>query len=234
MSAEVLEIAPHPAPFNRDALKVIRQWVEKDHALGRPKILDPFAGIGRVHEFRPKMETYGIEIEPEWAAASEFTLCGDMFDVKAMMSDEGSLLPEYFNVIVTSPVFGNRMSDHHEAKDDSRRITYRHKLGRPLHENNSGRLNWGKKYRDFHERAWTTLSEDVRGVSDFILDIKDHIRGGQRQYVSEWHVQTLRDLGWRLIETEFIQTDGMKDGANNNLRVGGELVAWFRRSERPW
>ena len=218
--------APHPAPFNRDALAVIRKWLDGE-PWNFPRILDPFAGIGRIHELRPDYETWGIEIEKEWAEASPFTVCGDMFDVKEMMRDPNNPLPPYFDAIVTSPVFGNRMSDHHEAKDDSRRITYRHKLGRPLAENNSGRLNWGAKYRDFHLHAYEVLTRV--GARQFYLNIKDHIRKGERVFVTEFHIDTLRDLGWKLVETEFIRTGGMKDGQNNNLRVSGELVARFAR-----
>lgn len=216
----------HPAPFNRDALEVIRTWLKQDEWKA-PKILDPFAGVGRIHELRPEFETYGVEIEPEWAEASPYTVTGDMFELKELMRDESNILPLYFDMIVTSPVFGNRMSDHHDAKDDSRRITYRHTIGRPLHENNSGRLNWGAKYRDFHERAYKVLSGV--GAKDFILNIKDHIRGGQRIYVSEFHIDTIRGLGWELVETEFIKTGGVRDGQNYNIRVSGELVAWFKK-----
>jgi hypothetical protein len=220
---------PHPAPFNRDALEVVRTWLKRED-WRKPNILDPFAGIGRIHELRPEYNTFGVEIEPEWAEASPYTVTGDVFDLKRLMRDGSNILPLYFDMVVTSPVFGNRMSDHHDAKDDSRRITYRHKLGRPLHVNNSGRLNWGAKYRDFHLHAYAVLSEV--GAKDFILNIKDHIRGGKRAFVSEFHIDTLRDLGWVLYDTEFIKTDGMGDGANHNIRVGGELVAWFKKGAR--
>ena len=48
-----------------------------------------------------------------------------------------------FDAICTSPTYGNRMADHHEARDGSPRDTYRHVLGRPLTPGNSGALHWG-------------------------------------------------------------------------------------------
>lgn len=225
MPEQKIEVASHPAPFNREALDVARKWLSRGST--PHKILDPFAGIGRIHELRPDFETYGIEIEPEWARASEYTLEGDMFDLKRLLRED-NILPMWVDTVITSPVFGNRMSDHHDAKDDSRRITYRHTLGRPLHENNSGRLNWGKKYRDFHLHAWALLT-DINPIHDFMLNIKDHIRKGERQYVTEFHVQTLRDLGWALLESEFIEAPGIRDGANHNIRVNGEMMLWFHK-----
>lgn len=58
-----------------------------------------------------------------------------------------------FDVVATSPTYGNRMADHHEARDDSDRGTYRHRLSRPLHPSNSGAMQWGEEYRSIHEKA---------------------------------------------------------------------------------
>ena len=47
------------------------------------------------------------------------------------------------------------MADHHDAKDDSRRITYRHCYGKELQENNAGMLQWtDSTYKVLHRRAW--------------------------------------------------------------------------------
>jgi hypothetical protein len=60
-----------------------------------------------------------------------------------------------FDAICTSPTCGNRMADHHEARDISPRHTYRHVLGRPRTPGNSGALQWGdgiagEEYRALH------------------------------------------------------------------------------------
>ena len=49
-----------------------------------------------------------------------------------------------FDMVVTSPTYGNRMADHHNAKDGRRRITYTHNLGRTLTPGNSGAMQWGE------------------------------------------------------------------------------------------
>lgn len=118
-----------------------------DTLIGDGVVLDPFAGVGRIHELeRPGRVTVGVEIELEWAATHPHTVCGD-----------STSLPfpnETFDYIATSPTYGNRMADHHNARDDSRRFTYKHMLGRDLHPNNSGRMQWGAPYRRLHETVW--------------------------------------------------------------------------------
>ena len=55
---------------------------------------------------------------------------------------------DFFEAICTSPTYGNRMADHFEAKDGSKRNTYRYAIGRALDEENTGKMQWGKKYRE--------------------------------------------------------------------------------------
>jgi hypothetical protein len=42
------------------------------------------------------------------------------------------------------------MADHFTAKDNSKRITYRHYLGRPLNKENTWMMQWGNAYKDKH------------------------------------------------------------------------------------
>lgn len=228
MSSETaIGLAPHPAAFNQKVMSVIRDVL---HPLAVTTILDPFVGIGRIHQLRPRYKTYGIEVEPEWAhhegyVEKGWTLVANMLDLPGCLPETW---PETFDAIVTSPSYGNRMADHHDAKDGSERNTYKHKLGRDLSRHNSGAMQWGEEYRRFHEAAWIRVMELVpNGV--FVLNIKDHIRGGKRMRVTEWHVTTLMQLGWRPIQHEQVPVRGNRNGANADVRIDYESVFLFDR-----
>ena len=69
-------------------------------------ILDPFAGTGGVHHLASeKYRTIGVEIEAAWATIPCDTIQGDAL---ALPFGDHS-----FDCVVTSPVYGNRFSDHH-------------------------------------------------------------------------------------------------------------------------
>lgn len=205
----------HPARFSDSQLLQAQRWLT-EYAAG-PRVLDPFAGTGRVHELSPQWETHGIEIEPEWANLHPRTQIGDAL---ALEWTDG-----YFDAIVTSPTFGNRLADHHRAYDPQSRRSYAHDLGRDLHSNNSGAMQWGPAYRQFHQRAW---SEAVRVLNPnhgvFILHIKNHIRKSQQQPVTEWHAQTLQDLGMILHLAVQLPGGQLRQGANGSLRCPDQML----------
>jgi DNA modification methylase len=211
-------VPPHPATYTDTHLAVFYEFIEPGSW-----VLDPFAGTGGVHELRRLLHahTVGVEIEPEWAAAHPYTICADALRVPFPDAS--------FDAIVTSPTYGNRMADHHDAADASVRATYRHTLGRPLHPDNSGNLQWGTDYQDFHRRAWAKYVPVLRPGGRLILNVKDHIRRGERQPVSAWHAHILLGLGLRLVDCVPIATPGMGYGANRHARVGAELVWVFEK-----
>lgn len=122
-------------------------------------------------------------------------------------------------------------SDSHNAKDGSKRITYTHMLGRKLTKGNTGNLQWGKKYRQAHVEIWQECIRVLKPNGIFILNISDHIRRGQVVPVSEWHKQTLVDMGLEYHNTTTIETKRMRFGANSHLRVGHENIFVFRKPE---
>ena len=222
LTDEVLD-ADHPATYSKSVLEQINLELTRHVPFGE-MILDPFAGIGKIHDLRPAWQTWGIELEPEWALARSNTVCGSVMDAGEMFGKS-----PIFGAIVTSPCYGNRMADHHEAKDDSKRHTYRHTLGRMPTEGSSAVLHWGEEYREFHRQAWAAVMPLLLPGGVFVLNISDHIRKGQRQPVEAWHLSTLMQMGLQLESATRVGTRRQGHGANRHLRVDGEIVAVLRR-----
>lgn len=200
----------HPARFSKGLLPIFEAAVPP--AL-YPRVLDPFAGVGTIHEMAN--ETVGVELEPEWAALHPDTLVGDARDLPF---DDAS-----FDAIVTSPTYGNRFADKHDAKDGSLRRSYTHDLGRKLTAGNSGGMQWGRGYRDLHTQAWEEAWRVLRPGGRFVLNIKDHDRNFTRQYVSAWHVSTLFAHGFELVWFDQLDTGGLRQGDNSDDRYPEQI-----------
>jgi hypothetical protein len=226
----------HPARFGDALLSAIGEMLAP---YGPLSILDPFAGTGRVHELRALgHRTTGVEIQPEWAALHPGTIAGNSLHLASLLAGRK------FDAVVTSCCYGNRLSDHHDAKDTCKRCngtglegdracrtcggtgismrrSYTHDLRRmtgdwalQLDDDNAGKMHWGPRYRDFHERVWAQVPGLLVGPKLFLLNIKDHVRNRQRQPVSQWHVGTLEKLGFQVLRSEEIDTGGLRHGAN--------------------
>lgn len=202
----------HPARYSRELMPVLADAVPVERFR---RVLDPFAGTGRIHEL--PNETVGIEIEPEWADLHPDTLPGSAL---ALPFADCS-----FDAIVTSPTYGNRLADSHNASDPERRRSYTHDLGRQLSADNSGAMQWGGEYRAFHEDAWTEAVRVLRPGGRFVLNIKDHVRNGEVQHVSAWHLSTLMlEHQLELVEIHPIGVRSLRAGANGEARTTEEFV----------
>jgi len=204
----------HPAPFSAELLPLFAELLE-----GHDRVLDPFAGTGRIHDL--PNTTVGVELEPEWAALHPDTIIGNAL---ALPFANGE-----FDAICTSPTYGNRLADSHDAKDGSVRRSYTHDLGRDLTEDNSGAMQWGDDYREFHRAAWIEAVRVLRDSGLFVLNMKDHIRDGKWQDVSAFHAHILMELGLRFITVRPVVTGHLKQGENADQRVGAELVWVFEK-----
>lgn len=222
MTAVATDITPHPAKWSAPLLETISVLLDDAGADSTWTILDPFAGVGltRLSECCPAATWVGIELEPEWAVSDPRTRVGSALDLPWEHPT--------FSAVITSPVFGNRMSDHHDAKDDSDRITYRHRLGRELTTGSAAALNWGRDYRQMHEAAWAEALRVSLPGALWIVNVGNHIRGGIEQRVTEWHLGHLMSLGFTVEQVVKVATRKQRKGANGQLRTDGERLLVLR------
>jgi hypothetical protein len=159
-----------------DALGVrLRQEARRVHREhGRPlEVLDPFAGVGRIHDLAlpGRILTTGIELEPEWAYQRSGTIAMDFL---VYADQPGS--HRRWDAIVSSPTYGNRLADHHNAQDGSRRHSYTHDLGRDLTPGNSGAMHWGPEYWGFHGRAAVAVAWVLRPGGLVLWNVSNFFR----------------------------------------------------------
>lgn len=219
MTELTAEITRHPARFSQSILDILSFRLRVLIPDTRARILDPFAGVGLVHTLG--YDSVGVELEPEWGNQHARTITADATALP---------FPDHtFAAIVTSPCYGNRLADSHNAKDGSRRITYTHYLGRPLHPNNAGSLQWGDSYRQLHHRAWDEAYRVLQPGGFVFLNVSDHVRKGQIIPVTWWHHAqwvSRRCVTWAKIP---IPTARMRFGQNHALRVDNEWLLILRK-----
>lgn len=214
----------HPARYSAAVLKRLEKIIDEVCNVGtdRIKVLDPFAGTGKIHEL--PFDTTGVELEPEWGQlVAEGNIIGD---AAAMPFDDHS-----FDVVATSPTYGNRLADHHDAADAHLRRSYTHDLGRRLTQGNTGEIPWGAKYQEAHDVIWTEVRRVLKPFGWLLLNIKDHIKDGEQQPVSHWHTAALVELGFTFWPgySAGVTTQHLRQGSNSEQRAGQELVLTFRK-----
>lgn len=224
----------HPAKFSKPVLDFIADLLVAEVARRERvlKVLDPFAGVGTlmpvvrsITHGREHCDAAGVELEPEWACGDVDVVIGDALQL-FLIVDEST-----FDVVATSPCYGNRMADHHDAQEDSERHTYKHKLGRDPLPGSAAVLQWGPDYRKFHGEAigqmlyalkGRAVDPDDRGL--LIVNMSNHPRGGVEQRVVEWWVNELLVHGCYMRGVWPIETRRQRHGANGELRCENEFV----------
>lgn len=228
VEADPITEEDHPAEYSAEVLvaidRVLGDYLPPVDMTARRRIVDTYAGKGSgVDRWSAAgYHAVGLELEPEWAIASPLVVVADVL--------EPPFRNEAFDAVVCSPCYGNRMADHHEATDDSTRITYTHKLGRLPSSGSAAILQWGNEYRTHHEdaaRSWFHLlppGED--GL--IVVNMKNHVRADVEQLVTEWWVNMLLVAGCRLLEVVRVPTPGMGFGANGDKRTECEFLIVVR------
>jgi hypothetical protein len=215
-------VTTHPARWTPAVLDAMEPVI----ADLRLPVHDPFAGTGE--RLGQLCDTLGLsftgtEIEPEFAVDQR---------VRSGDSTDANTYPPGAYVVVTSPVYPNGMADHFEAKDTSKRHTYRQALAtnlgydRPLHPNNMGR--WGNAHRRSQRSEDTHygLARDcIRHWPErVIVNVKD-VRATSYEVpvVNTWRAM-LSEQGYRITAELWVPTPGQRHGANGRLRADGESV----------
>jgi hypothetical protein len=214
----------HPAKYNDKFIPIFAELLSSSK-----NILDPFAGTGKIgliknHGFVGRI--FCNEIEKEWGNSSIHPVDEWHFCDSANMD---WAIDEYFDAICTSPTYGNRMADHFNSKDSSKRITYKHYLGKDLNKNNTGRMQWGAKYKEKHLEIYKECKRVLKLNGIFILNVSDHIRKGKVVKVSKWHEEILLNIGMTKIKEILIKTERMKFGKNYSERVKNEVIYVFKK-----
>jgi len=218
----------HPAKYGAtvlDALGALLAGEAVRRGKDQLRVLDPFAGTGRIHTL--DHDTIGGDLEPEWI--------GQGCDMGPVVVADALRLPfasGSFDALVTSPCYGNRLADHHNARDGSVRHSYTHDLGRPLHPASAGAMQWGEPYRVFHRSAWVACFGVVVPDGLALVNVSDHIRRGEVVPVVAFHVGALELAGWVVEGVETVPTPRLRYGANGAARVDGERIIVARKRER--
>lgn len=236
-----VDVPRHPAPFSAELMPkfadMLAVYGGERFAGATLRVYDPFAGSGRVHWLRDEaalysrlvppftdVKTYGLELMPGWAGAHRRTRQGD-----------ATLPPPHhivgtMHAVVTSPCYGNRMADHHNAQDGSPRRSYAHYYGRDEmlaevdESSNACLMHWGPEYRVTHELALQHIWSSLRETGVFLLNVKDHWRRAERQRVCDWWKRAALDTGFTWRETRPVYARGYRFGANNGHEYEGERV----------
>lgn len=218
----------HDATYSETVLTALGEVIQTElDRLGRGvRVLDPMAGIGKIHRLASKaVVTYGVEVEPEWAAAHKRTRLGDALHMPRAWGGR-------FDLTITSPDYGNRMADDFESRDNGfARKGYRWSLGRKLSPASIVSA-WGPEYRSSHAallremirvtRPAFTGGDHLGGL--IVINASDHVRDGELIEVVEWYRQALDELDCTIEQDIPVSTSRMGYGANRTLRAKVERI----------
>jgi hypothetical protein len=243
----------HPARFSAEIVDLYASILDGmfPDPMGRPMLWDPFAGTGemlaRIAELTAVegwgevgFDYGGTELEAAYIRA-EYIVHGDATDRDTYLTPRSAPCGW---VVVTSPAYGNGVSDNHKPRDLSTRKTYRASLikltGDPdyeLHPNNMGghgyrgTLRAGRSKRrvrywevaDAAVACWDTAHAVLVNVSDF-----KHSNGEVEPLVDDWRA-LLERHGWADQTVVPVGTSRMRHGANHDQRVDNEVIIIGRK-----
>lgn len=231
----------HPAQYSKAIAAEIAHVLDFEDVRGL--VLDPFAGPGQslVQFVASRRRVLGIEIEQAWVDAGNELLHGiPTCDIELRQGDacNTKLRSKSVAAVVTSPVYGNRMSDHHDAADGSRRRSYTHDLrtmldntNAKLAANNAGTMKCtSSEYQELHRAAWREMFRVTKPGGLLLLNVSDFIERGNVVHAATWHLNVVQACGWRWENATPIVTPRMRYGENAEARIEREWLFQFRHT----
>jgi hypothetical protein len=231
---------PHPAKFTDLILESMRVRINDEYrrlnnhlaSADRTPILvfDPFAGVGRIHRLHRdgRVHTDGMEIEPEWGGYHPRTRVGDALEWMTSTSVR-------YHVVTTSPCYGNRFSDCHDARDSSERHSYKHDLGRMPTEGSNATFPWGPRYWRFMGEFYRLVDRVLLPGGLFLLNVSNFQRAKVMVNAVPWHAGACWGVGLEqdLVHepTLAVPTPRMRNGENHEARAESEVILRFRKPE---
>lgn len=211
MSDTATNAPSHPAKFSPEIIDELTTQLAlrvPTHDQGTV-LLDPFAGVepDGVHSIADQLavDSVGVEIEPEWAAAHDRTICGDSQLLAGLI---GSYCGQV-TAVVTSPAYGNRMADQYVGNAEtekcracdgtgldpdrqldeprcgncggtgrakSKRIGYAPALGRRCTPGSGAALAWGGRYRELHRRVWDQCDQALTPGGWWLVNVSSFLK----------------------------------------------------------
>lgn len=232
---------PHPAPFSQPILDRLRELLAGE---GKVRVLDPFAGTGRVlAALPPGSKATLIEIEQAfvdeghtWIAANRSAFPG--VDYLFHCADSSSWLGrtrKTFTHIITSPTYGNRMSDGYRSKPGTQCRSYAQSKGGALHPRNTGAYKLDSDaYSEINYDVMLAAVERLVLGGKVMLNVSDFYRTPtkgappQRQPVGADWVNLMTACGAFLRSVEPVYTRRFTRGENRH-RVPYEYIMIFEK-----
>lgn len=223
----------HPAKFSGPVLEAMRDlfgvYFDDPTAtedLPPLRVLDPYAGVGWIHRLASlELVTFAAEIQQDWAANHGHA-------GRTVAADAGDLPypADTFDAVATSPVYENRMRDHHDARDASTRLTYTHQFRQlvaapraRLHPNNMGAMT-DTRYRATALQHLVEFKRVAVGRGLLFLNMSNSIRDGAETNTVEQWLNWLSLACCRIREVRPVSTARLQYGANYDARVEHEVV----------
>jgi hypothetical protein len=202
------------------------------------------------------LHVLAVELEPEWATQRPGVIVGDACDLVAAGVADSSVdvlatSPCYGNRMadaymgdgpcklcrgsgaaasaadVERKLTCPRCDGH--GVDRSARMTYAISLGRKPSAGSAAVLQWGDRYRELHSRAWAAADAALRPGALAVVNISNHVRGGEVQRVVEWHLDWWLHHRYTVETVDKVGTRRYGFGSNRDARVDAERVLVLRK-----